>query len=149
MYHSKHPHTQDESLPYVQHSYNRETHSSTSHSPFKVFLRYQPLAPINVSIPIMQPDLVPCLDKEKDKAMKFIDRIHHLQQQVHDSLEQTTKKYKQRHDQHRTPHYFQVGDKVWLHLQGPHRKLCPLFYGPYKIIKKVGENAFELSLPPF
>ena len=34
-------------------------------------------------------------------------------------------------------------------LQGPHRKLHPLHYGPYKIIKKVGENAFELNLPPF
>ena len=34
-------------------------------------------------------------------------------------------------------------------LQGPHRKLRPLRYGPYKIIKKVGENAFELNLPPF
>ena len=43
---------------------------------------------------------------DKDKAMKFIDRIHHLQQQVHEILEQTTKKYKQRHDEHRTPHNF-------------------------------------------
>ena len=69
-------------------------------------------------------------------------------------MEQTTKKYKQRHDQHKTPHNFQVGDKVWLHLQkehlqGPHRKIHHLLYGPYKIIKKVGENAFELNLPPF
>ena len=28
-------------------------------------------------------------------------------------------------------------------------KLHPLHYGPYKIIKKVGENAFELNLPSF
>ena len=33
--------------------------------------------------------------------------------------------------------------------QGPHKKLHPLHYGPYKIIKKVGENAFELNFPPF
>ena len=47
-----------------------------------------------------------------------------------------------------------MGDKVWLHLQkerlaGPHRKLRPLRYGPYNITKGVGENAFELSIPPF
>ena len=34
-------------------------------------------------------------------------------------------------------------------MQGPQRKLYPLHYGPYKIINKVGENAFELNLPPF
>jgi hypothetical protein len=35
MYNSKHPHTWDESLPYVQHSYNRALHSSIGHNPFK------------------------------------------------------------------------------------------------------------------
>jgi hypothetical protein len=58
------------------------------------------------------------------------------------------------HDQHRVPHQFQVGDKVWLHLQkehltGPHQKLHPLCYGPYTITKVVGDNDFELNLPPF
>jgi hypothetical protein len=52
------------------------------------------------------------------------------------------------------PHQFQVGDKVWLHLQKerltwPLQKLFPLCYGTYTITKVVGENAFELNLPPF
>ena len=47
-----------------------------------------------------------------------------------------------------------MGDKVWLHLQkerltGPHRKLRPLRYGSYTITKAIGNNAFELSIPPF
>ena len=51
-------------------------------------------------------------------------------------------------------HNFQVGDKVWLHLQkkrlaGPHRKLLPLRYRPYTITKDVGDNSFELSIPLF
>ena len=71
-----------------------EIHSSIGHIPFKVCLGYQPLAPIDVSIPVMQSNLVPCLDKEKDRAIKFIDKIHHLQQQVHEILEKTNKKYK-------------------------------------------------------
>ena len=69
-------------------------------------------------------------------------------------MDRANAKYKQRHDQHRVPHHFKVGDKVWLHLQkerltGPHRKLRPLRYGPYTITKAVGHNAFELSIPPF
>ena len=47
-----------------------------------------------------------------------------------------------------------MGDKVWLHLQkesltGPHRKLRLLRYGSYTITKAVGNNSFELSIPPF
>ena len=47
-----------------------------------------------------------------------------------------------------------MGDKVWLHLQkerltGPHRKLHLLRYGPYTITKDLGNNAFELNIPPF
>ena len=68
---------------------------------------------------------------EADKDTQFIEWIHHIHQQVHDILEKTNAKYKQRHDQHRVTHQFQVDDKVWLHLQkeslaGPHRKLYPL-----------------------
>jgi hypothetical protein len=35
MYNSKNPRTWDESLPYVQHSYNQALHSSTATTPFK------------------------------------------------------------------------------------------------------------------
>ena len=69
-------------------------------------------------------------------------------------MEKSNAKYKQWHDQHQVPHKFQVGDKFCLHLQkerltGAYRKLRPLRYGPYTITKAVGDNAFELSIPPF
>ena len=52
------------------------------------------------------------------------------------------------------PHNFQVGDKVWPHLQkerltGPHRKLRPLRYGSYTVTKAIGNNAFKLNITPF
>jgi hypothetical protein len=53
MYNSKHPHTWDESLPYVQHSYNRALHSSTGHNPFQVGLGFQPLGPMDVALPLV------------------------------------------------------------------------------------------------
>ena len=34
-------------------------------------------------------------------------------------------------------------------LTRPNRKLHPLHYGTYTITKDVGDNAFELSIPPF
>ena len=92
------------------------------------------------------------VQSEVDKENSFIERIQHIHQQVHDILDRANAKYKQCHDQHRVSHNFQVGDKVWLHLQkecltGPHHKLHPLLYGT--ITKAIGNNAFELSIPPF
>jgi hypothetical protein len=155
MYNSKHPRTWDESLPYVQHSYNRALHSSTGHNPFQVGLGFQPLGPMDVALPLVttSADSSPA-PPEADKATRFIEWIQHIHQQVQDILQKSNAKYKQHHDQHRVPHKFQVGDKVWLHLQkerltGPHQKLLPLHYGSYTITKVVGDNDFELNIPPF
>jgi hypothetical protein len=52
MYNSKNPHTWDESLHYVQHSYNRSLHSSTNHRPFKMRMGFQPFGPIDVALPL-------------------------------------------------------------------------------------------------
>jgi hypothetical protein len=117
MFNSKNPRTWDESLTYVHHSYNRALHSSTSHNPFQVGLGFQPLGPIDVALPlaVTSIDSSPA-PNEADKATRFIERIKHIHQQVQDILQKSNEKYKQHHDQHRVPHKFQVGDKVWLHL---------------------------------
>ena len=118
-------------------------------------LGFQPLGPIDVALPLetTQTDSSH-VQSETDKATRFIERIQHIDQQVHEILQKANAKYKQHHDQHRVPHQFQDGDKVWLHLQkehltGPHRKLRPLCYGPYTITKAMGSNYFELNTLPF
>ena len=80
MYNSKHPHTWDESLPYVQHNY-RALHNSTNHSPFQVGLGFQPLCPIDVAMPFAatQADLSP-IQSEVCKANSFIELIQHIHQ---------------------------------------------------------------------
>ena len=155
MYNSQHPHTWDDSLPYVQHSYNRAIHNSTRHNPFQVGLGFQPLGPIDAALPFASTQADSSHQHtEVDEATRFIEWIQHIQEQVHDILQKANAKYKQWHDQHRVPHTFKVGDKVWLHLQKehltrPNRKFRPIHYGPYTITKVVGDNAFELSIPPF
>jgi hypothetical protein len=96
MYNSKHPRTWDESLPYVQHSYNRALHSSTSHNPFQVGLGFQPLCPIDVAMPFAatQADSTH-VQSEADKENNFIEHIQHIHQQVHDILDRANAKYKQ------------------------------------------------------
>ena len=56
-------------------------------------------------------------------------------------------KYKERHEKHRVNNIFQIGDRVWLHinqerLQGEGKKLKLIRRGPFTILDKVGNNAF-------
>ena len=69
-------------------------------------------------------------------------------------MEKSQAQYKAWHDKHRVEHSFQVGDQVWLYiskqrLQGDGKNLKPIRYGPFKILDKIGENAFRLVLPAY
>ena len=62
---------------------------------------------------------------------------------------------KQQADKHRSEKGFEVGDWVFLRLQpfkqkSMHKKLGtlgPKFYGPYKVIQRVGMVAYKFELP--
>jgi hypothetical protein len=59
---------------------------------------------------------------------------------------------KERHEKQRTAISYQIGDRVWLHLdkkrfKGQHHKLLPIRYGPYTILEKVGEMLIYWTSP--
>jgi len=60
-------------------------------------------------------------------------------------------------DKKRLPHPFKVGDQVLVKLRpyrqrtarnSPFSKLAQRFYGPFGIVKQIGEVTFKLELPP-
>ncbi|KAE8655124.1 hypothetical protein F3Y22_tig00117034pilonHSYRG00824 [Hibiscus syriacus] len=73
-----------------------------------------------------------------------------------EQLEIASNGMKQKADKHRSERVFEVGDSVYLKLQ-PYRqttlalrknlKLAAKFYGPYKIIERIEEVVYRLSLP--
>ena len=77
-----------------------------------------------------------------------------MREAVQEHLEKSQAKYKMRHDKNRMDHHFKFGDQVWLYinkerLKGEGKKLKSIRYGPFKIVEKIGDNAFRLDLPPY
>jgi hypothetical protein len=91
--------------------------------------------------------------QEQLLAHQFLQQIAQRQSTVTSTLKATRDHAKQCHEKQRIFMAFQPGDQVWLHLdrkcfKGHHHKLLPIRYGPYKILNKIGENAYRLDLPP-
>jgi hypothetical protein len=148
-YCNKHPKLWDEHLHYIQNSYNWAKHSLNQTSPFEACFCYFPKSPLDF---IFGKDIYIDGHYEIDRENKFIEKIQLVHQMVQEKLEKSQAKYKTRHKKHRVDHSFQVGDEFWLYiskerLKGEGKKLKPIRYGPFKILEKIGNNAFHLDLP--
>ena len=115
-YNRKHPKTWDESLPYIQHCYNRAIHSSSNKSPFETCLGFLPQTPFDISFAKSTEDKSMAQGDERQKSIKFMEQIQQVQRQVEEQLQRAQQRYKERHDRHRTVHDFKEGDMIWLHL---------------------------------
>jgi hypothetical protein len=113
-YNNKHPKTWDEQTIYIQHSYNRELHSSTNKSPFETCFGYLPPSPFDIIYGQQREEAK--LQGEEQKESTFVDKIRQIHLRVQEQLKKSQQLYKSRHDQHREDHKFCVGDKVWLYL---------------------------------
>jgi hypothetical protein len=67
-------------------------------------------------------------------------------------LKKSHEKYKDRNDQHKIERTFRVGDKVWLQLNKEiiyGKKIKAIWYGPFEVVKNVGDHSYRLILPPY
>ena len=78
-------------------------------------------------------------------------------QLIQQQLLRAQQRMKHQADKHRFEHIFAVGDQVYLKLQPyiqsslaprSNQNLAFRFFGPYTILKRVGEVAYQLDLPP-
>jgi len=126
--------------------YNSSLHSALGCSPFKALYGYEPSLGAVTSIP---PGI----------ATSVTDNIEHRQLQLEalkQSLERAQNRMKMIADKKRTDFHFNVGDQVLLKLQPytqssvanrPYPKLAYKYYGPYKVLDRVGTVAYRLELP--
>jgi hypothetical protein len=99
----KHPKLWDEQIPYVQHAYNQDLHSSTQCSPSETCFGYFPKVPLDL---MYGKDVDSNEERNEDMARKFIQRIQQVHQVVREQLGKIQEQYKARHDKHRVDHQF-------------------------------------------
>lgn len=88
--------------------------------------------------------------------LRMVMKRQQTQQLLQDNLNKAQERMKLYDDKRKTEREFQVGDMVFLKLQ-PYRqssvairrnlKLSSKYYGPYKILEKVGSVVYKLELP--
>ncbi|KAJ4754640.1 polyprotein [Rhynchospora pubera] len=133
-------------LPMAEWWYNSNFHTAIKTTPFQALYGYPPPQLPMGAQPRSQVESVNKELKDRQKALMILKQ--HLQK--------AQERMKHFADKGRTERKFNTGDWVYLKLQ-PYRqvtlagmqnqKLSPKFYGPYEVIKKIGEVAYQLNLP--
>ncbi|GLU21446.1 hypothetical protein SLE2022_375840 [Rubroshorea leprosula] len=140
------PRQWDFALAQAEFAYNSAVHGATGRSPF---------SRVYEKVPNHAVDLVklPGVRGISTAAANFAGQIQEVQAEVKAKLEATNSKYKQAADVHRKDKALAVGDMVMVFLRkerypaGTYNKLLPRKYGPYKILKKINNNAYVVDLP--
>lgn len=126
--------------------YNTTFHTAIQMTPFKAMYGYSP--------PQINEFSVPCNISEE--ARVTIEEKEAILNKLKNSLADAQHRMKYFADKNRTERNLEVGDMVYLKLK-PYRqsafgirgslKLRSKFYGPFKVLQKIGQLAYKLQLP--
>jgi hypothetical protein len=138
--------TWDLLLPHAEFAYNSSVNRSTGLSPFEIVTGRRPRVPLDLTpLPLHSP--------ASQGADEFAQHIQSLHAEVRRRLTLSAEKYKTHADLHRRDVSFNVGDAVLVRLRperfprGSFHKLHHRRAGPFKILKRLGANAYHLDLP--
>jgi hypothetical protein len=133
-------------LSWAEYWYNTSYHTATKMTPFEAVFGRPPPNMVGY-------DADTTTVAQVDDALTSRDSILRALKQ---HLTEAQNRMKQQADQHRIEREFAEGDMVFLRLQ-PYRqnsiatrrsmKLAPRFYGPFRILNRVGKVAYRLELP--
>ena len=134
-------------VPWAEFCYNTSLHASTHKTPFEVVYGREPPNLLSYVPGTSKVEVVDNMLQARDKVVK----------DLRCQLQQAQARMKTVYDQGRVEREFVVGDWLYLRLQ-PYRKtslalrqshkLSLRFYGPYRVLERIGSVAYRLDLPP-
>lgn len=129
-------------LPMAEFVYNDREHSLTKVTPFFANNGHHPSNGTN-----------PKMTSNNPTAQEFAEQMQKTQDKAALALKKAADDMKQQYDIHcwKSVEY-KEGDQVWLegtNISGDHpmKKLSNKYYGPFKLITKIGKSVYKLALP--
>lgn len=133
-------------LPFAEFVYNNSYQSSLKKAPFEILYGRRCRTTLNWS-------------EIGERQFFGLDMIQEAEEQVRiirENLKTAQSHQKSQYDRHHNDMTYELGDKAYLRftpLKGTHRfgikgKLAPRYIGPFRILAKRGEVAYQLELPP-
>lgn len=144
---SDHPRQWFQFLHLAEYWFNTSYHSSIKMSPFEALFGR---SPPSVRDYVFGQTTIIDLNNSLQNRQQVLSRLK-------ENLKRSKLKMEQQANQKRKDQTFHIGDLVWLKLQ-PYRqqtvhsrvspKLAKRYYGPFTILRRIGNVAYQLDLPP-
>jgi hypothetical protein len=136
----------DAHLSSAEFAYNSSKSKTTQFSPFEIVYGANPLSPIDLT-PVVSNCPKPCI-----KAETRASEIVKMHEKAKANIMKHNAEYSRRAPKKKLVS-FDEGDLVWVHLRKSRfpkkrkSKLLPKAEGPYRVLKKINSNAYQIDLP--
>ncbi|KAK1602536.1 hypothetical protein QYE76_017967 [Lolium multiflorum] len=136
----------EDCLPHAEFAYNRAKHSTTSRSPFMIVYGFEPPTALDI-LPLPLHERTNMDFDERTTAMK---KLH---EETRATIQEHVLRQANRLNAKKKERVFEEGDLVWIHLrkerfpQERNSKLKPRGDGPFKVLKRINNNAYVIDIP--
>ncbi|KAM7298103.1 Transposon Ty3-I Gag-Pol polyprotein [Ixodes scapularis] len=133
--------TWDEVLPYVTFAYNTAVQKTTGFTPFQLVHGRKVTTMLDAMLP-HEPS-----DNQSDDAQVVAQRAEEVRQLARLMIQDQQRVDAGRYNLRRRDVHFQPGDRVWvwtpIRRRGLSEKLLKRYFGPYKVLRRLGELNYE------
>ncbi|KAK1680991.1 hypothetical protein QYE76_041839 [Lolium multiflorum] len=136
----------EDCIPHAEFAYNRAKHSTTLRSPFMIVYGFEPPTALDIlPLPLHQRT-----NMDFDKRTTAMKKLH---EETRATIQDHVLRQATRLNAKKKERVFEEGDLVWVHLrkerfpQERNSKLKPRGDGPFKVLKRINNNAYVIDIP--